>query len=97
MKIKAAVISIIFSIASGTLFASNSLATMSLSSGRISISVDRETLSVGETIQGQATLNAPIICSNGSNPCDVEVTITSSIPGDLSISPQTITQIIKLQ
>jgi len=90
MKIKAAVISIIFSIASGTLCASNSLATMSLSSGRISISVDRETLSVGETIQGQVTLNAPIVCSNGPNSCDVEVTITSSIPGDLSISPQTI-------
>ena len=90
MKTKVAIFSIIFSIASGTFFASNSLATMSLSSGRISILVDRETLSVGESIQGQARLDAPIICPGGSDPCDVEVTITSSIPGDLSISPQTL-------
>ena len=91
MKIKMTVFSIIFSLASGALCASNSFANVSLSTGRIAISVQGQMLTVGQTIQGQASLDAPIICPNGSNPCDVEFTITSSNPSDLTVSPQTIT------
>jgi len=50
--------------------------------------VQGQLLTVGQTIQGQASLDGPIVCPNGSNPCDVEMTIISSNPSDLEYQPQ---------
>jgi hypothetical protein len=64
---------------------------ISISHGKIAMSISQSTLSGGAGAIGEVTLDAPIICANQSGSCEVTISMTSNNPTRLSISPQSLT------
>jgi hypothetical protein len=64
---------------------------ISISHGKIAMSISQSTLSGGASVIGEVTLDAPIICANQSGSCEVTISMTSNNPTRLSISPQSLT------
>ena len=63
---------------------------ISISTGKIAISLSQETFTVGTSAYGEGLLDAPIICGGGVNPCNAELDFTSNKPALLTISPQSL-------
>jgi hypothetical protein len=64
---------------------------ISISHGKIAMSISQSTLSGGAGAIGEVTLDAPIICANQSGSCEVTISMASDNPTRLSISPQSLT------